>query len=95
MEKNRQLVTDRLVEFEKQPVQVQDFKKITDHFRGIYRILEDVNMWPVRLANIRISTDYAQKSPRSLFRSEAFNARQTQYDYIAQLSIVSYIAPQQ
>ena len=35
---NRQLVTYEPVEFEKQPVEVQDWRKITDHFRGIYRI---------------------------------------------------------
>ena len=35
---NWQLVTDELVEFEKWPVEVQDCMKITDHFRGIYRI---------------------------------------------------------
>ena len=35
---NRQLVTDEPVEFEKQPVEVQDCMKITRHFRGIYRI---------------------------------------------------------
>ena len=34
---NRQLVTDEPVEFEKQLVEVQDCKRITDHFRGIYR----------------------------------------------------------
>ena len=42
---NRQLVTD-------EPVEVQDCRKITDHFRGISRIIpilmkgksEDVNM---------------------------------------------------
>ena len=42
---NRQFVTD-------EPVEVQDCRKITDHFRGIYRIYpnfntgkpEDVNM---------------------------------------------------
>jgi hypothetical protein len=31
------LVTDELVEIEKKSVEVQDCKKITDHFRGIYR----------------------------------------------------------
>ena len=31
---NRQLVTNELVEFEKIPVEVQDCRKITDHFRG-------------------------------------------------------------
>jgi len=49
---NRQLVTNEPVEFEKYPVEVQDCRKITDHFRGIYRIYpnlingkpEDVNM---------------------------------------------------
>ena len=35
---NRQLVTNEPVEFEEYPVEVQDCKKITDHFRGIYRI---------------------------------------------------------
>ena len=36
---NRQLDTDEPVEFEKKPVEVhQDCRKITDHFRGIYRI---------------------------------------------------------
>ena len=38
--KNRHLVTDEPVEFEKWPVEVhQDCSKITDHFRGIHRIL--------------------------------------------------------
>ena len=31
-------VTDELAEFEKQPVEDQDCRKITSHFRGIYRI---------------------------------------------------------
>ena len=35
---NCQLVTNELVEFEKQPVEVEDCKKMTDYFRGIYRI---------------------------------------------------------
>ena len=34
----RRLVADELVEFEKQPVEVQDSMKFTDRFRGIYRI---------------------------------------------------------
>ena len=49
-------------------MKVQDFWKITKHFRGIcgiYLILyhekpKDVNIHPVGLRNIRISTDYAQ-----------------------------------
>ena len=36
---NRRLVTDEPVEFEKYPVDVQDGRRITDHFRGICRIL--------------------------------------------------------
>jgi hypothetical protein len=35
---NGQLVTNEPVEFKKQPVEVQDCKKITDQFRGICRI---------------------------------------------------------
>jgi hypothetical protein len=34
---NRQLVTDGPVTFEKQPVEIQDCGKISDHFRGIYK----------------------------------------------------------
>ena len=32
---NRQLVTNEPIEFEKQPIEVQDCRKITDRFRGI------------------------------------------------------------
>ena len=35
---NQPLVTYELVEFEIEPVEVQDFKKIVDHLKGIYRI---------------------------------------------------------
>ena len=35
---NRQLGTDEPVEFEKEPVEVQDCRRITDRFRGIYGI---------------------------------------------------------
>ena len=35
---NRLLGIDEPVEFEKQPVEFQDCRKITHHFRGIYRI---------------------------------------------------------
>jgi hypothetical protein len=34
--KNRRFVTDEPVEFEKQPVEVGDFHRITDRFGGIY-----------------------------------------------------------
>jgi hypothetical protein len=37
-EENRLLVTDEPVEFEKSPVDIQDFTKITHHRRGIYKI---------------------------------------------------------
>jgi hypothetical protein len=39
---NWQLVTDEPVEFEKIPVEVQDCRKITNHFRGIYGIYPDL-----------------------------------------------------
>ena len=35
---NWQLVTDEPVEFDKQPVEFQDCRKITNPFRGICRI---------------------------------------------------------
>jgi hypothetical protein len=35
---SRQFVTDEPVEFENQPDEVQDFRRITDHFRGMYRV---------------------------------------------------------
>ena len=40
---NRQLVTDEPVEFEKEPVEVEDFRRITDHFRRIYGIHPQIN----------------------------------------------------
>ena len=36
--RTRPLITDEPVEFEKEPVEVEDFGKITHQFRGIYRI---------------------------------------------------------
>ena len=38
IEEKRRLVTDEPVEFEKLPVEIQDGRKITGHYRGIYRI---------------------------------------------------------
>ena len=35
---SRQLVPDEPVEFEKQPVEVQDYRKNTGHFRGLHGI---------------------------------------------------------
>ena len=40
---NRQLVTNEPVEFQKQLVENQDCRKITDHFRGIYRMYPQFN----------------------------------------------------
>ena len=39
---HRQLVTNEPVEFEKQPVEVEDCSKIIDHFRGIYRMYPNI-----------------------------------------------------
>ena len=39
---NWQIVTNEPVEFEKQPVEVQDIRKITDHSRGIYKIYSNM-----------------------------------------------------
>ena len=41
--KKRQLATIDPVEFEKQPVEVQDCRKFIDHFRGICRIYPNLN----------------------------------------------------
>jgi hypothetical protein len=35
---NQQIAIDEPVEFEKQSVKVEDFKKTTDHFSGIWEI---------------------------------------------------------
>ena len=41
---NRRLVADELVEFEKPaPVEVGDFRRITDHCRGIYKNIPQMN----------------------------------------------------
>ena len=64
---NRQLVTN-------EPVEVRDCRKITDHFRRIYRIYPNLIKENRRMrtchrfgfANTRISTGYAQKSSQSL-----------------------------
>ena len=39
---NRQIVTNELVEFEKQPVEVQDCRKVTDYFRIILKIYPEL-----------------------------------------------------
>ena len=55
---NRQLVTDEQVEFEKLPVDVQDCRTITDHFRGTYRIYpsltkENRRMWTCNRSDLQ------------------------------------------
>ena len=47
---NRQLVTNEPVEFEKYPVEVQDCGKITDYFRGIYRIYPNLTKEKLRMS---------------------------------------------
>ena len=53
-------------------IKVQDFGKITHHFRGICLEFSrqkppiDHNVYPVGLGNTRIWTDYTQKSPQTL-----------------------------
>ena len=37
-ERENRLLVNSLFEFKKSPVEVQDSRKITDHFRGIYGI---------------------------------------------------------
>jgi hypothetical protein len=71
---NRQLVTNEPVKFEIKPVEVQDCRIITDHFRGISKIYPNLIKENRRMSTcnrldlhtLRISTDNAQKSPRSL-----------------------------
>ena len=67
---NRQLVTDKPVEFEMKLIEVQDCRKITNHFRGIHRIypnlIKENQHVTIGFGNTRISTGYAQKSARSL-----------------------------
>ena len=36
--KKQRLVTDEAVEFQKSLVEVRNFRRITDHLRGLYRI---------------------------------------------------------
>ena len=70
---NRWLGTNEPVEFEEWPVEVRDFRRNTGHVREIYKriylnlIKQHLSTCkPVGLANTRISTNYAQKSPRTL-----------------------------
>ena len=42
MGENRQLVTNEPVEIEKLPVEVQDCRKLTDHFREICRVYSNI-----------------------------------------------------
>ena len=58
--KNRQLVTDEPVEFEKQPIAVQDCRKITDHTRGIYRIYSNLIKGTERHQHVTGRTSYVE-----------------------------------
>ena len=57
-----------------EPVELQAFRKITHHFKGIYRIclkfMKKIRKFTtcnlVGLGNTKILNDYAQKSPRTL-----------------------------
>jgi hypothetical protein len=49
---NRPLVTNEHVEFEKQLVQIQDFKKITDLFRGLCRYFLTFNKEKLKYVNM-------------------------------------------
>ena len=52
IKENRQFVTNEPVEFEKKPVEAQDYRKFTGHFnRRIYRIYPDL-----KKENLRLST---------------------------------------
>ena len=98
---NRLLVTDEPVEFEKQLVEVQDFKKTSNLFTGIQRIylkvikkiLKDVNMKPAGLGNSRILTDYAKNSPRTLIQGSVH--RSTAWTLEVQVLIRLYPRPEQ
>jgi hypothetical protein len=69
---NRPLLTNELVGFEKQTVHL-DFRKYTDHFRGICGIYlksikekpTDHNMKTIGLRNTRVLTNFAQNSPHT------------------------------
>ena len=70
--KNWRLVAVEPVEFEKLPVEVQDWRKFTDHFRGIYRIYIQLMKKNRKLSTCnrldlktlaRILTSYAQIPP--------------------------------
>lgn len=45
----RLLVTHKPVEFDKSPVDVEDFRKITDHSRGLYaRVKPQINKGKIK-----------------------------------------------
>ena len=68
---NRPLVTDEPIEFENQPIEVQDFKKITHHFRGIYGIYfklltKNRKITACNQLDLETLDSYAQESPWAL-----------------------------
>ena len=86
---NRQLVTN-------EPVEVQDCRKITDYFRGIYRISprlikENQRMSTCNrldLQTTRISTGYAQKSPRSLILPYGAYTYSRSFEHLGDITII-------
>ena len=75
IKENWMLVTSEMVEFEKEPVETQDYMKITDHFRGINKIYPNLikeNRKMSTCNRLDLQTlgcqpiDHAQKSSRSL-----------------------------
>ena len=68
---NLQLVTDEPVGFEKEPVEVQDCRKITDHFRGICRIYpnlmkENRRMWTCNRLDLETLGSQPINMPKNL-----------------------------
>jgi hypothetical protein len=65
-------LTHEPVEFEKYPVKVEHFRKLTDHFRVFCRIFLTLRKANLRMSTcnrsdlqiVGISTDFAQKPPR-------------------------------
>ena len=56
IKEKQQLITNEQVEFEKQPIDIQDCMKITNHFRAIYRIYPYLIKDNRNDVNTRIST---------------------------------------
>ena len=73
---NRLLVTDQLVEFENQPIEVHEIMKITDHFRGIYSKLTSKN-WKMSTCNRSNleALEYLPIMPKNIPRHYSYSQR--------------------